>query len=100
MRIPRFQLFEFHDQHWFPAVLRRALTEWLRALWDYSRSAEVVTPVLESTLRRSGAKRIVDLCSGSSGPMISVQRRLATAGLDVPVLATDKFPDVQAMAEL
>jgi hypothetical protein len=32
--------------------------------------------------------------------MISVQRRLATAGLDVPVLATDKFPDVQAMAEL
>jgi hypothetical protein len=72
----------------------------LRVLWDYSESADVVAPVLEEALKRSGATRIVDLCSGSSGSMISVQRKLAAAGLDIPVLVTDKFPDPQAMAEL
>src|SRR5277367_5989603 len=92
--IPRLHLFEFHDQQWFPATLRRALTEWLRALWEYSQAADVIAPVLDTALRQTGANRIVDLCSGSTGPMIPIQRKLAAGGLSVPVLATDKFPDI------
>jgi hypothetical protein len=100
MPIPRLQLFEFHDLAVFPPVFRQALTEWLRALWEYSKAEDVVAPILCDALRQSGAASIVDLCSGGTGPMIPVQRKLAVLGASVPVLATDKFPDQRAMCEL
>lgn len=98
--LPRLQLFEFHDQAWYPAMLRSALTEWLRALWEYSKAATVITPILARVLRQTGSPQIVDLCSGGSGPMIPVQQQLERAGICVPVLATDKYPDQAVMAEL
>ncbi len=98
--IPRLHLFEFHDQPWYPKILRSALTEWLRALWEYSEAAAVIAPIISRVLRETGSRQIIDLCSGGSGPMIPVQRQLAAQGIKVPVLATDKFPDIPAMAGL
>jgi hypothetical protein len=98
--IPRLQLFEFNDQAWYPGILRSALIEWLRALWEYSEAASVIAPIISRVLRETDSRQIVDLCSGGSGPMIPVQRQLAAQGINVPVLATDKFPDVVAMAGL
>ncbi|HEX4278347.1 MAG TPA: hypothetical protein VHZ74_23495 [Bryobacteraceae bacterium] len=96
----RFHLFELHDLAWFPAVFRSALTEWLRALWEYSEAADVVTPLLRKSLAISGAARLVDLCSGRSGPVIPVQNRLESAGVFLPVVITDKFPDHTALIRL
>jgi hypothetical protein len=98
--LPRLHLFEFHDQPWYPAVLRSALTEWLRALWEYSQAASVIAPILARVLRQAGSHRMVDLCSGGSGPMIPVQQLLESSGICVPVLATDKYPDQIRMAEV
>lgn len=99
-RIPRLQLFEFHDQPWYPPVLRSALTEWLRALWEYSKAATVIAPILLRVIRETGAQQVIDLCSGGSGPMIPIQRELEARGVLVPILATDKFPNSTVMAAL
>jgi len=98
--LTRLQLFEFHDQAWYPQVLRSALTEWLRALWEYSEGATVIAPMLERIIRQTGSTQIIDLCSGGSGPMISIAEHLERTGLDIRILATDKFPDAAAMAGL
>ncbi len=98
--LARFHLFELHEQSWYPQVLRSALTEWLRALWEYSEGARVIAPMLEGIIQESDSKQIIDLCSGGSGPMIPIVRELDARGVHVPILATDKFPDATAMAEL
>lgn len=98
--IPRLQLFELHDQPWYPRLLRSALTEWLRALWEYSQAATVIAPILLRIIRETGAQQIVDLCSGGTGPMIPVQRELEKRGVVVPILATDKYPDSTVMSAL
>jgi len=71
-----------------PEAIRSALTEWLRALWEYSRAHTVIVPLLRSAILSSGAERIVDLCSGSSGPAIP----------DIPVILTDKFGPIKVDA--
>jgi hypothetical protein len=92
--------FELHEQPWLPETLRNALTEWLRVLWEYSRAEVVIAPLLETAIVLSGAERIVDLCSGSSGPVIRVQAELARRGIRIPVILTDKFPDRGAFSAL
>jgi hypothetical protein len=96
--VRRLQLFELHEQGWYPQVFRSALTEWLRVLWDYSDASAIVAPILEKTIRRAGVLRIVDLCTGSGGPVLSVQRQLEARGIRIPVLITDKFPDREVMS--
>ncbi len=81
-------------------MLRTALTEWLHALWEYSHAETVIAPLLHSAIVSSGAPRIVDLCSGRSGPIIPVQAELARRGIQIPVILTDKFPDREAWAAL
>jgi hypothetical protein len=98
--LTRLQLFEFHEQPWYPQVLRSALTEWLRALWEYSEGAKVIAPMIERIVRETGSNQIIDLCSGGGGPMIPVGQHLERRGIDIPILATDKFPDPAVMAEL
>jgi hypothetical protein len=98
--ISRIHGFEIHEQPWLPETFRNALTEWLRVLWEYSRAEVVIAPLLETTIVRSDSKRIVDLCSGSSGPVIRVQAELARRGLQIPVILTDKFPDRAAFSAL
>ena len=82
---------ELHEQEWMPETIRTALTEWLRAFWEYSRAATAIAPLLRTAILSSGAGRIVDLCSGRSGPAIPVQAELARSGVEVPVILTDKF---------
>jgi hypothetical protein len=92
LRFPRLHLAEIHDQPWCPAILRDALTEWLRALWDYSEASRVIAPVLRKVIDESGAHQVIDLCSGGSGPLISLQRELRMS-----IVMTDKFPSRHAM---
>lgn len=98
--LSRIHGFELHEQAWLPATFRNALTEWLRVLWEYSRAEVVIAPLLENAIALSGSERIVDLCSGSSGPVIRVHAELARRGVLVPVILTDKFPDRGAFSAL
>jgi hypothetical protein len=92
--------FELHEQPRLPETLRNAVTEWLRALWEYSRAEVVIAPLLQAAIVLSGAERIVDLCSGRSGPILRVQAELARRGIQIPVILSDKFPDRDALSAL
>ena len=100
MRLKRIQWFEFHDLAWFPATFRDALTEWLRVLWDRIGAYSVIAPILAEMLQESHTTRIVDLCSGASGPLLGIQQEFETAGWGFSAVVTDKFPNVNSMKEL
>jgi hypothetical protein len=100
MSIQRIHLFEFHDLAWFPATFRDALTEWLRVLWMRIGAYKAIAPVLADVLHESGASRVVDLCSGSGGPLMEIQQELDASGQIFQAIVTDKFPNVERMTEL
>jgi hypothetical protein len=100
MRLKRIHWFEFHDLAWFPATFRDALTEWLHVLWDRIDAYSAIAPILAEMLHESRATRIVDLCSGASGPLLGIQREFKACGWDFKAVVTDKFPNVRVMREL
>ena len=49
-------------------------------------------------LRQTNANAIVDLCSGGSGPWVSLKKRLeGDLGQPIDVTLTDKFPNQRAL---
>lgn len=83
----RLHLVELHDLARCPASLRDALTDFLAFALNLSGAYDPAGPLLRRALMRTGARRIVDLCSGAGGPWI----RLANE-VGVPVLLTDLYP--------
>lgn len=100
MRLKRIHWFEFHELAWFPATFRDALTEWLRVLWDRIDPCSALAPILAEMLHESRATRIVDLCSGASGPLLGIQQEFQAHGWRFKAVVTDKFPNVNSMREL
>lgn len=96
----RIHWFEFHDLPWFPAIFRDALTEWLRVLWDRIDAYSAIAPILAEMLHESHATRIVDLCSGASGPLLGIQQEFEAVGWSFTAVVTDKFPNANSMREL
>lgn len=91
----RLHLFEFTDLPGCPEPVRRLVTDYLRfVLWLF-RVEELLTALLRRLLDRSGARRLVDLCSGASGPLVPLLRRLG--GAPVSALLTDRFPNLPAL---
>ncbi len=83
----RLHLVEIHDLPGCPPSLRDALTDFLAFSINLAGAYDPAGPLLRRAVARSGARRIVDLCSGAGGPW----RRLA-AEVGVPVLLTDLYP--------
>jgi hypothetical protein len=65
----RLHLFELEDQSWFPSLIRDAGSSYLAFVARVAGHAEAFAPKLAEALNRSGEDRIVDLCSGGSGPL-------------------------------
>ena len=72
----RRHLFEFGDQPWLPAFLRDAMTDYLALVYRLSPLPGVWAEVIERILKATGSEEIVDLCSGSGGPMSLVVAEL------------------------
>lgn len=95
----RIQAPELEDYDWFPTPLRDALTDVLRVSSTTLRIFDGAVPVLRDLLEQTGAPRIVDLCSGGGGPLLSVLDTLAREhGLTPEVVLTDKYPNERAFA--
>jgi hypothetical protein len=95
--MPRIHAPEIEDYAWCPAFLRDALTDMLRVMSDAFGVFEAVAPVLHALLQETQAPRIVDLCSGGGGPLLSLSAALERQhGLRVPIVLTDRFPNEQA----
>lgn len=83
--------FEIHDQPWFPSFLRDRVTEALEAVWNENHTYRPIAARLREAVRRSGAERIVDLCSGGGGPWAGLYADVAN-GSAIPICLTDFYP--------
>jgi hypothetical protein len=98
--VKRRHLVELEDLSWWPRVFRDAATDYLVAAIRHAKVYNGLVPRLAAAVKRSGADRIVDLCSGGGGPWPDLLPALRVAGVDVPVCLTDKYPNAAALDRL
>jgi hypothetical protein len=89
--------FELHDSPRYPGFLRDMVTDGLEHTWNTLDMYRSIAPLLQRAVVASGARRVVDLCSGGGGPWLSLAPELKDAeGRPVAVVLTDKFPNLSA----
>ena len=91
----RFHLVEIHDQGWCPRTVRDAQTDYLQFTIASTKPYTAILPILATTLQRTEARHILDLCSGAAGPWLWLHSVLAERGVNVSVCLTDKLPNVE-----
>jgi hypothetical protein len=96
----RLHLFELEDQAWFPAIIRDLATDYLQFIQERFRIDRAMTPLVRRALDEGRTTRIVDLCSGGSGPLRGLVTDLAAEGRPVHATLTDLFPNIPAFAKI
>ncbi|MBN1205577.1 MAG: hypothetical protein JXB05_11725 [Myxococcaceae bacterium] len=93
--MPRMQLIELEDQAWYPRPVRDGATDFLSFTASLAQRPFVpFAQELSKALRRTGDRKLVDLCSGGSGPIRPILRALKAEGLEVSATLTDLYPNV------
>jgi hypothetical protein len=90
----RYQLFEFLDQRWCPQAIRDGATDFLERLSFLANPYSAIRSPFVDAIRATGARSVIDLCSGGGGPWFSEQWQEARVQAQGPlcVSLTDKFP--------
>ncbi len=91
----RLHLFEFGDQRWFPSSLRVAMTSYLVAAYKITPFPKLWADRISKLMRKDGVNEIVDLGSGTGGPIALVMEELETRGFETSVTLTDLYPDTR-----
>ena len=78
------------------------MTRYIIVVHEIIGSAEVLTEILEKILKKTGKTNIVDLCSGSGGPMVSVFRKLKEkeSYKNLRLTLSDLYPDMEAAKKI
>jgi hypothetical protein len=102
VRMKRLQLFEFEDYAGFPAVWRNSMTRYLVLLHRLVGTRALLVERLAPVLRALPRPRIIDLGSGSGGPMPEVAEALRRhEGLsELTLTLSDAHPNRAAVAEI
>lgn len=94
----RIHFFEIEDQTWCPNAVRDGVTDVLKFIANVSNGFAPVVPLLQGALERSASDRVLDLCTGGSGPWVRLLQSYTEAtGSPLPVTLTDRFPNRDAM---
>ena len=72
----RLHLFEFEDFSWFPEILRNCMTNYILLIHRMLKTKKDIISLIEQVLLKSSSQKIIDLCSGSGGPMINVVKHM------------------------
>lgn len=96
----RRHLLELEDQAWFPRVIRDLATDYLQFVQTWLRLDRAMAPIVRRVMDAGGTTRIVDLCSGGSGPLLLLVQDLVGDGVAVTVTMTDLYPNVAAFEEI
>ncbi|MCI5131881.1 MAG: class I SAM-dependent methyltransferase [Candidatus Electrothrix sp. EH2] len=96
----RRQLFEFEDQFWFPTQLRDFMTDILQYQLAYYEIYRPIFPKLKELLAITEKQRIIDLCAGGGGTLLPFIKEVEKEGLDISILATDMYPNIDAFQHL
>lgn len=97
MKLKRIHLFEFEDLSWFPDWLRRALTRLIVVMHKMLKSDEQLTELLAPLIRETKTNQLIDLCSGSGGPMLNVIKSLNKESefKNLTLTLTDLYPNTR-----
>jgi hypothetical protein len=98
----RIHLFEFEDQAWFPDWIRVLMTRYIMTFHKMLGTADLLLPLVEKGLRYTNDKVILDLCSGSGGPMIEVTQNLKKLPQhkNLKLILSDLYPNLSAADRL
>jgi len=94
--VKRRHLFELEDQAWFPRTIRDLATDYLQFVQTRLRFDRAITPLVRRVLAAGATTRIVDLCSGGSGPLLLLVKDLVDDGVPATVTLTDLYPNIPA----
>ena len=95
--MPRIPLFELHEQYWMPSIIRDSVVECLYNILRRRRTVSGMVDPLQEFLRRSGATRILDLCSGAGGSALIFAEELRKRETKPPAITlSDLFPRAEA----
>lgn len=101
--MPRLHLIELEDQPWFPKPVRDGATDFLSFVGSAIEAPySAFVPRLAAAMRKTGDTRLLDLCSGGSGPLRVLIRLLQREGISARATLTDLYPNVprlKAIAE-
>ena len=93
----RRHLVELHELPICPNEVRDTLTDILQLSIRINRIYSPAARLLGAALRKTGSRRVVDLCSGAGGPWRELQPQIASqARGSVSICLTDKFPNEAA----
>ncbi len=94
----RIHLFEFEDLPWFPDWIRDLMTRYIMAFHRILGTAGHLRELTEKGLSHAEVPVILDLCSGSGGPMIDVVNSLKSTGAfpELKLILSDLYPNRKA----
>ena len=92
--LKRLHFFEIEDQSWLPNIIRDCMTNTLIVMHALAGTNKYLPELLARVLRDTDTTRIIDLCSGSGGPMVAAFDILKRKhGLvDLTLKLTDLYP--------
>ncbi|CAG5078503.1 hypothetical protein [Parvicella tangerina] len=96
----RSNLFEFEDFQWFPNIWRKSMTRLIVVVHKMFKTEPVITNLIDEVLKKSNENRIVDLCSGSGGPMEDVFKNLKQQHPSLILTMTDLYPNQETVASV
>jgi hypothetical protein len=98
----RINLFEFTDLPWFPQLFRKYITNLIVVMHRLLKTDKKLAGLLSKLLAGSNNSRILDLCSGSGGPMSDTMQILQKDyGIkNIKLTLTDIFPDRETADKL
>ncbi len=91
----RIHLFEFEDFKWFPNWIRISLTRLMVVMHKFLGTNQELAKLVSKALEYSSKPCIIDLCSGSGGPMIKLAQTLQDDYQIkvIDLILTDLYPD-------
>ncbi|MCB9284138.1 MAG: hypothetical protein H6563_08710 [Lewinellaceae bacterium] len=99
----RIELFEFEDFNWLPGFIRTGVTNLIRVFHRLIGTSDVLVDLITECRKKISFTQIVDLGSGSGGPMIGVIEEInkrSTGENPINLLLSDKYPNVKTVQQI
>ncbi|MEM8965607.1 MAG: hypothetical protein AAGE93_04255 [Bacteroidota bacterium] len=98
----RIQLFEFEDLPWFPHWVRKCMTRYIVAIHKLMDTPNTLAKLIDRVLTQTDSHHILDLCSGSGGPMLKAAKILRSeyGHQKLSLTLSDLYPNQETAKQL
>jgi hypothetical protein len=101
--LPRVHGIELHERPWYPAALRRIFQDGLASMLTRTGAYRHAAEPFARLLQRTGARSVLDLCSGGAEPSADLCRRVAPRlqdGKPPTLWLSDLYPNVERFEQM